>query len=125
MMIDIACNDRKPLAIKEISHIEGISIKYLEQLARTLLDAGLLCSVRGKYGGYLLSRSAEQITAGDILRAAEGTTAPVACLEEGAIDCPRKGMCSTIDFWVGLDNAIREYIDNVSLESLVNSKPCI
>lgn len=76
------------IALREVADREDISLKYLEQLVRPLMHAGLLTSVRGKGGGYALARPADEIRAGDILRAAEGTTAPVACegLEGRAIE---------------------------------------
>ena len=67
------------VSLREVADGEDISLKYLEQLVRPLMQAGLLRSVRGKGGGYALARPAEEIRAGDILRVAEGTTAPVAC----------------------------------------------
>ena len=73
--------------------------------------------MRGKGGGYVLARPADEIRAGDILRVAEGTTAPVAC--EG-IDgaCYRAGLCSTVKFWQGLDDVIERYVDGVTLADL-------
>ena len=83
------------------------------------MQDGLLRGVRGKGGGYTLGRSAEDITAGAVLRAAEGTTAPVACLglEEG-FACPRADECTTVKFWVGLDAVIESYVDGVTLAEL-------
>ena len=81
------------------------------------MHAGLLTSVRGKGGGYALARPADEIRAGDILRAAGGTTAPVACGGlEGA--CHRADLCSTVKFWTGLDEAIETYVDGVTLADL-------
>ena len=79
------------VALREVSEREDISLKYLEQLARPLVQAGLLRSVRGKGGGYALAREASAVRAGDVLRAVEGTTAPVACLDlEDGMACPRE-----------------------------------
>lgn len=105
------------IALREVADREHISLKYLEQLVRPLMKAGLLKSVRGKGGGYMLDKSAEDITAGDILRAAEGTTAPVAC--DGIDDsCARSNLCSTVKFWKGLDEVIENYVDGVTLAEL-------
>ena len=79
------------IALREVADREDISLKYLEQLVRPLMHAGLLTSVRGKGGGYALARPADEIRAGDILRAAEGTTAPVAC--EGLEGACHRGVC--------------------------------
>ena len=92
-------------------------MKYLEQLVRPLMGAGLLKSVRGKGGGYMLAKPAEEIRAGDILRVAEGSTGAVAC--EGLDgSCGRAGLCSTVKFWTGLEAAIDAYVDGVTLAEL-------
>lgn len=121
MMIDIA---RQPggerVSLREIGHRQGISPKYLEQLARMLCNAGLLLGSRGQGGGYVLAKPALQISAGDILRATEGTVAPVACLASTDVMCPRSYACETNSFWEGLDQAIEAYVDKFTLEDLVD-----
>ena len=121
LMVYIASFPERKVALREVSENEEISLKYLEQLARDMVEADLLTSTRGHGGGYLLSRPAGEIRAGDILRAAEGTTVPVACaaLEEGGEGCPRESECSTIAFWAGLDNVIEKYVDDVTLADLL------
>lgn len=120
LMVYIASFPDRKVALREVSENEDISLKYLEQLARDMVGAGLLKSVRGHGGGYLLARPATEIKAGDVLRAAEGTTVPVACaaLEDDGVGCPREEKCTTIAFWSGLDNAIESYVDNVMLSDL-------
>ena len=66
------------IALREVADREHISQKYLEQLVRPLMKAGLLKSVRGKGGGYMMAKDPAEVRAGDILRAVEGSTAPVA-----------------------------------------------
>ncbi len=107
-----------PVSLKDIAEAECVSMKYLEQLARCLSNAKIIASSRGKYGGYRLARPPEEILAGDILRAAEGSTAPVSCLE-GDVECPREDVCTTVSFWRGLDDVIGTYIDSVSLADLM------
>lgn len=119
LMIHIAAfaGDRSAVSLREVADAERISLKYLEQLVRPLMQAGLLHSVRGKGGGYMLARPADEIRAGDILRVAEGTTSPVAC--EGLDgSCLRADLCSTVKFWTGLDAVIEEYVDGVTLADL-------
>lgn len=111
-----------PVALSEVSKREGISRKYLEQLARSLMKADLLRSVRGTYGGYVLAREAYAIRAGDVLRAAELTISPVACLNlDDNHGCPRAEECTTVRFWAGLDGAIETYIDSITLADLADS----
>ena len=105
------------ISLREVAERERISLKYLEQLVRPLMQAGLLKSVRGKGGGYVLGCDPATTTAGDILRAAEGDTSAVACEGiEGA--CGRSELCSTVRFWTGLERAIDTYVDGVTLAEL-------
>lgn len=81
VMIDIAIHsDEKYISLKDISARQEISVKYLEQVIALLNKAGFLQSMRGNNGGYRLTKKPSEYTAGDILRAAEGTLAPIACL---------------------------------------------
>ena len=110
MVIDIAEHaEEGPVALRESAQRTGISVKYMEQLA-------------GQLTGYSLSRPATDITAGDILRASEGSMATVACLEEGAGICPMRGECETVDFWTGLDRTIESYVDSVSVDDMVRKR---
>ncbi len=120
LMVCVASQEAEyKTSLREVSEAEGISLKYLEQLARPLVQSGLLKSVRGKGGGYMLARDPAAVTAGDVLRAVEGTTAPVACAAlEGEDACPRSHKCTTVAFWAGLDRIIDEYVNGVTLLDL-------
>ncbi|MDO4442888.1 MAG: Rrf2 family transcriptional regulator [Slackia sp.] len=126
LMVDIAVNARQePVSLKDVARREEMPLKYLEQLVRPLAREGLLKSVRGQRGGYLLARDASDISAGDILRAAEGTCAPIACLEGDEVSCPRARSCSTLSFWKGLDDAIEAYVDSVMVSDLASGHICM
>ena len=90
VMIDLAerRTDRYT-PLKEIAARQGISEKYLENILKTLVQHGLLQGLRGKGGGYRLTRPAGQYRISDILLLTEGSLAPVACLEPGAAACAR------------------------------------
>lgn len=121
LMIDLAQQDRGGyVALKDISARQKISLKYLEQIVTQLSKAGLLESVRGRQGGYRLTKKPSGYTAGDILRVTEGSLAPVACLETKTNKCSDYEKCSTLDFWEGLYGLIQNYVDGVTLEDLVN-----
>lgn len=107
----------KKISLREVADRERISLKYLEQLVRPLMAEGLLRSIRGKGGGYVLARPSNEILAGDILRAAEGEKSAVACDGIGGT-CGRSDLCSTVKFWTGLERAIDEYVDSVTLADL-------
>ena len=121
LMIDIAIYEEKGyVSLKDSSSREDLSIKYLEQVASILTRAGLILSFRGNNGGYKLSRKPKDYKIGEILRAAEGSLAPVACLECSNNYCNRKDICTTIDFWDGFNKVINDYVDNITLEDLVD-----
>lgn len=120
LMVCVAqAGDGAKVALREVAEREDISFKYLEQLARPLVQAGLLRSVRGKGGGYVLADDPAAIRAGDVLRAVEGSTSPVACMGlDGDERCPRLSECTTVRFWAGLDKTIEDYVDGVTLADL-------
>ena len=80
LMMDLArCGDEGPVSLRDVSRRQGISDKYLEQIVTPLARTGLVRSVRGAGGGYLLTRKPEEYTVGEILRPLEGDLAPVEC----------------------------------------------
>ena len=119
-MLDLAVHENGGLIpLREISTRQGITIKYLEQVMNLLNKAGFVRSVRGAGGGYRLAKEPSQYTIGDILRVAEGSLAPVSCLEDEVNLCPRNADCMTVDFWEGLADAINNYVDSFTLEDLL------
>lgn len=121
LMLDLAENNKgQYIPLKEISERQGITIKYLEQIVSLLSRAGLISSVRGSSGGYKLSRLPSEYSVGEILRVSEGSLAPVACLDVSPNSCSRYNECKTIHFWEKLDSTINNFVDNVTLEDLLN-----
>ena len=121
LMIDIALYESKGyVSLKDSSKREDLSIKYLEQVASLLTKSNLIISYRGNNGGYRLSRKPSEYKIGEILRADEGSLAPVACLECSKDFCNRRDICTTIEFWDGFNKVINNYVDNVTLEDLVD-----
>ena len=107
-------------SIRGIAQRRGLSDNYLEQLFLQLRRAGLVESVRGPQGGYRLARDPSAVSAGDVLRAAEGSLAPVDCLErEGDASCAREERCVTRNVWFRLSQEIGEVLDRLSIEALV------
>ncbi len=122
LMVDLGVNgaDDKYISLKDISARQNISIKYLEQIVTPLHRAGLVRSIRGAQGGYRLSRKPEKYTAGEILRAIEGSFAPIACLETEVNECERYKECATVGFWEGMYKVISDYVDSVTLKQLID-----
>ncbi|HHW13445.1 MAG TPA: Rrf2 family transcriptional regulator [Firmicutes bacterium] len=119
-MIDLAVHAGEgPVPLKAVAERQRISEHYLEQLMGSLRKAGLVVSVRGAQGGYVLGREAERITAGDIIRALEGPIAPVECVDEsGATPCDRVEQCVTYTVWRKLRDAMVEVLDGLNLAEL-------
>lgn len=103
-----------PTSLKSIAEKHQLSEHYLEQLIAPLRNAGLVKSIRGAYGGYILSRNAEEITAGDIIRVLEGPISPVDFSEE---DDPAKR-----DLWIRIRDSIANVLDSTTLDDLINFK---
>ena len=122
LMFDIAANSNgENVSLKDISKIQDISLKYLEQIVNTLSKAGLLKSQRGAQGGYKMTRKPEEYTIGDILRVTEGEMAPVSCLEDSVNVCPKAEVCPTLKFWTGLYKTITDYIDSTTIADLMEN----
>lgn len=108
--------------LKEIAQRQDISGKYLESIVKALVKGGILTGLRGKGGGYRLSKPPEEFTIGTVLELAEGSLAPVACLEKGAAPCSRAAGCQTLAMWQGLDKVIREYLDGFTIADLMHTE---
>ncbi len=123
MMIDLAVySEDGPVALKDISKRQEISAKYLEQIAALLTKARYVTSIRGAQGGYILGKTPEEYTVGDILRTTEGSLAPVACLEGRTVRCTRCHSCPTLGFWRGLYQTVEAYVDSVTLRQLAEEQ---
>ena len=122
VMIDLAEHrSGEFISLKEIAQRQEISEKYLESIIRMLVKAKAVESLRGKGGGYKLTKSPDQYTVGAILRLTEDSLAPVSCLGPGAAVCARAAECRTLHMWQGLDKVINEYLDNVTIADLMKS----
>ncbi|MCI9378954.1 MAG: RrF2 family transcriptional regulator [Eubacterium sp.] len=120
LMLDIAMNSTvNPVPLKDTAERQSISVKYLEQIISALVRVGYVKSIRGPQGGYRLAKAPADYTVGMILRQVEGSMVPVACLEEGGMDCTRQGECVTLRIWKELDEAIRGVLEKYTLEDLI------
>ena len=118
-MLDIAVHkDNGPCVMKDISKRQDISPKYLDHILSALRRAGLIKNIRGKGGGYILSRPASAITLKDIIEAVEGSLSPVECVDNPAL-CDRSAECPTIDVWRNVRDAVDGVLSAATLESLV------
>lgn len=113
IMIALASSSGEgPTSLKKIAKQHSLSEHYLEQLIAPLRNAGLVKSVRGAYGGYILNKEAGKITAGDIIRVLEGPITPVELLDD---EEPAKR-----ELWIRIRDAVKEVLDSTTLEDMVN-----
>ena len=110
------------IPLPQIAQAQEVSEKYLESIIAMLVRGGLVEGLRGKGGGYRLTRDLGEYSVGEVLRLTEGSLAPVACLEEEQCNCPRAGKCVTLPMWRRLENMIDSYLDSIDLRSLASGE---
>ena len=120
--LDLAQQDPEVyISLREVAQRQNISMKYLESIVAMLNRAGLVRSLRGKGGGYRLTRRPEDCAVGEILQLTEGSMAPVYCLEPGGA-CDKAGSCMTYPMWRQLDQLIDGYLRRVTLADLLQGR---
>ena len=121
MLIDLAeHNGDGFIALKDIAQRQNISKKYLEQIVPILNKSDVLKTNRGFQGGYMLAKSPDKYTVGEILRLTEGSLSPVACLDHPPTECERSSDCPTLPVWQGLKKVIDDYVDGITLQDIVD-----
>lgn len=116
-----AAGGGKSVFLKDIAASEEISEKYLSLIVIPLRAAGLIRSIRGARGGYVLAREPKDISLCDIVEAVEGETCLVNCVRDPGI-CPRTPVCPTRDTWAQLSKTIKEAMAAVTLAHLVSGQ---
>ena len=123
IMLDLALQpEGEYISLRGVAERQGVSAKYLEQIIAMLSNGKLIKSSRGKSGGYMLTRPPSEYSVGEILRATEGSLAPISCVEDSPNKCTQSGCCPTLFFWEGLNRTINDYIDSTTLEDVVNQE---
>lgn len=121
VMIDLAeQNPDKFIPLEEIATRQGISKKYLEIVLKSLVQQDFLRGLRGKGGGYKLTRKPEEYTVGEILELTEGTLAVVSCLQAEVAPCERKNSCKTLPMWQKFNQLTHDFFFGITLKDLVN-----
>ena len=104
-LLDLALHQgEEPVFLKDIARRQQISLKYLDHLITPLIAGGVVRTIRGPKGGVSLARPPEEIRLSEIIKLAEGSIVPVACVDDPAI-CSRSGICATRDIWIELKGA--------------------
>ncbi len=107
-----------PVLMRTIAEDQGISLKYLHAILTILKGAGLVRSVRGAGGGYVLSRPPSRIKVSEVVEALEGSLSLVECVDHEK-HCERAAYCAARDVWVKLSSVIQNTLSNLTLEDVI------
>ena len=113
---------RSLVQVSELADNEQIPVKFLEQIMQALKEAGLITSVRGKFGGYRLAKPAREITIGQVVRLIDGPLAPIGCVSQSAYEkctCPDEAHCGLRMLMLDVRNAIAGILDRYTLADVV------
>lgn len=122
VMIDLAEHqDAGYIPLKDIAARQEISEKYLEIIIKILVKGKMLKGLRGKGGGYVLTREPSEYIVGDIIELTEGPLAPVACLQPDAEVCNRKDICVTLPLWEKYYTLVHDFFFHITLEDVINN----
>ena len=123
VMLDLAQHTEDGyVSLKVTAERQDISLKYLEMIISHLKRAGLVESIRGKEGGYRLTRDPEDYTVLEILESIEDSLAPVSCIQAGEVQCDRAKGCLTIPMWKELDGITNRYLASITLLDLMTGE---
>ena len=123
MLVDLAEHSSDGfIPLKDIAQRQGISKKYLEQIVPILNKSDILKTNRGFQGGYMLAKSPDKYTVGEILRLTEGSLSPVACLDQAPIECEKCSECPTLPIWQGLNKVINDYLNSITLQNILDNQ---
>lgn len=120
-MLDVALHSKLgPVPLADISERQGISLSYLEQLFSRLRKSGLVKSVRGPGGGYLLGAPTESIDVGSVISAVDESIDATRCQGKG--DCQEGNQCLTHSLWIELSSRISSFLHGITLAELVKQQ---
>ena len=121
VLIDLAERDTDGYTpLKDTAKRQDVSEKYLQQIVKSMVDAGLVAGASGKGGGYKLLRKPSEYPIGEVLELTEGTLAPVACLAPDAEPCDRRDSCKTLPMWQKIDEMTHDYLASITVADLID-----
>ena len=121
VIIDLAMHSEEGfISLKEVAESQNISMKYLEMIVGILNRANFVTSLRGKSGGYKLSKKPAEYTVGAVLKLTEGSLAPISCLDNDASGCERAENCITLPLWKNLNKIVDDYLESVTIQDLID-----
>jgi len=114
------CQENKAVSLQDIALRQNLSLSYLEQLFARMRRAGLVESLRGAQGGYVLGQDPKSITVSMIMRAANESFKSTRCSSTAQSGCMNKGAtCATHHLWAGLEQTVDSYLNSVTLADLL------
>ena len=124
IMIDLAEHRNGGfIPMKEVAARQEISLKYIERIMPVLTKNNFVKGLHGKGGGYQLTREPDEYTVWEVLNAAEGDLAPVACLAQAAEPCLRAAECRTLPMWKEYYDVTRSFFEGRTIADLMDSTP--
>jgi Rrf2 family protein len=121
-MLDLALNfGKEPVLLRDIARRQEVSEKYLEHSVSALRKAGLVRSIRGARGGYVLAKSPSEIRLSEIMEVLEGSMAPVDCVGDPKV-CHRANLCITREIWAKMKEAIDNILESITLQDMVEQQ---
>jgi Rrf2 family iron-sulfur cluster assembly transcriptional regulator len=110
----------RPISIKTIAKEEDISPEFLEQIFFKLKKAGVISSIRGPGGGFILNKKPSEISVKEILEAVGEATHPTPCTDPAESNaCPRKEACMMVSTWEGFYGVIEDYLNNLTVKDIL------
>ncbi len=121
ILLDIALNEtpERPRLMKEICEAQDLSEKFTSRLVIPLRTSGMIHSIRGKLGGFRLAKSPTDITLLNVIECLQGPIHVTDCLEDRSV-CPRNAKCATRVIWTDINNAIRNALQGITLDSIIH-----
>ena len=121
LVLDLAAHKEDGyISLKSVAERQNVSKKYLEQIVPVYTAAGILRTVRGPQGGYMLADDPRSYTVGDVLRLTEGELTPVPCAGQDPVECDRCESCMTFFIWKGLNQVISDYLDGMTIQDVLD-----
>lgn len=111
-----------PIRIEEIARSQAIPQRFLANILNQLRSAGVVDSLRGKNGGYVMAREPQDVTVGEIIRCIEGTLSPVDCTAAGGRHgCPLADNCVFVSLWKDAERAVSAVYDGTDYRELLKA----
>ena len=118
-MLDIAYHNKgNPISLPEIADRQNISLSYLEQLFSRLKKSGLVESIKGPGGGYMLSKDADEIVISEVIQAVDEDLETTAC--NGKSNCHNNHQCISHNLWQDLGVEIKNFLSDITLQQVIS-----